>query len=124
MQKSFTTQPKLFVSASDLSHPILRNLDDTKALLKWSDIVKLLSSIYASNTGSPSYPLLTLFRALLIGTWYSLSDVQLAQCLYIPVAFQVDRYKTNDLMFNALESFIMADKTWNVQYRDQSRWLY
>ncbi|MDP0561154.1 MAG: hypothetical protein QS721_01955 [Candidatus Endonucleobacter sp. (ex Gigantidas childressi)] len=23
MQKSFTTQPKLFVSASDLNHPIL-----------------------------------------------------------------------------------------------------
>ncbi|MDP0562735.1 MAG: transposase [Candidatus Endonucleobacter sp. (ex Gigantidas childressi)] len=27
MQKSFTTQPKLFVSASDLNHPILRSLD-------------------------------------------------------------------------------------------------
>ncbi|MDP0562716.1 MAG: hypothetical protein QS721_10490 [Candidatus Endonucleobacter sp. (ex Gigantidas childressi)] len=23
--------------------------------------------------------------------------------------------KTNDLMFNALESFVMADKTWKVQ---------
>ncbi|MDP0562708.1 MAG: transposase [Candidatus Endonucleobacter sp. (ex Gigantidas childressi)] len=89
MQKSFTTQPKLFVSASDLNHPILRSLDDTKALLKWSEIEKLLSSIYASNTGRPSYPMLTLFRALLLGTWYRLSDVQLAQCLYIPVAFQV-----------------------------------
>ncbi|MDP0561916.1 MAG: transposase [Candidatus Endonucleobacter sp. (ex Gigantidas childressi)] len=44
--------------------------------------------MYASNTGRPSYPLLTLFRALLLGTWYRLSDVQLAQCLYIPVAFQ------------------------------------
>ncbi|MDP0562776.1 MAG: transposase [Candidatus Endonucleobacter sp. (ex Gigantidas childressi)] len=45
--------------------------------------------MYASNTGRPSYPLLTLFRALLLGTWCRLSDVQLAQCLYIPVAFQV-----------------------------------
>ncbi|MDP0561413.1 MAG: hypothetical protein QS721_03380 [Candidatus Endonucleobacter sp. (ex Gigantidas childressi)] len=26
-----------------------------------------------------------------------------------------DGYKTNDLMFNALESFVMADKTWKVQ---------
>ncbi|MDP0562461.1 MAG: hypothetical protein QS721_09135 [Candidatus Endonucleobacter sp. (ex Gigantidas childressi)] len=69
MQKSFTTQPKLFVSANDLNHPILRSLDDTKAPLKWSEIEKLLSSIYAYNTGRPSYPLLTLFRALLLGTW-------------------------------------------------------
>ncbi|MDP0561189.1 MAG: hypothetical protein QS721_02135 [Candidatus Endonucleobacter sp. (ex Gigantidas childressi)] len=47
MQKYFTTQPKLFVSASDLNHPIIRSLDYTKALLKWSEIEKLLSSTYA-----------------------------------------------------------------------------
>ena len=88
MQKSFTTQPKLFVSATDLSHPILHSLDDTEALLDWSDIEKLLSSIYASKTGRPSYPLLTLFRALLLGTWYRLSDVQLAQCLYRDLLFR------------------------------------
>ncbi|MCK5894286.1 MAG: hypothetical protein KAG53_07715 [Endozoicomonadaceae bacterium] len=35
MQKSFTTQPQLFVSATDLSHPILHSLDDTEALLEW-----------------------------------------------------------------------------------------
>ncbi|MCK5894345.1 MAG: hypothetical protein KAG53_08060 [Endozoicomonadaceae bacterium] len=74
MQKSFTTQPKLFVSATDLSHSILHSLDDTEALLDWSDIEKLLSSIYASKTGRPSYPLLTLFRALFLGTWYRSSD--------------------------------------------------
>ncbi|MDP0563225.1 MAG: transposase [Candidatus Endonucleobacter sp. (ex Gigantidas childressi)] len=45
--------------------------------------------MYASNTCRPSYPLLTLFRALLLRTWYRLSDVQLTQCLYILVSFQV-----------------------------------
>ncbi|MCK5893967.1 MAG: transposase [Endozoicomonadaceae bacterium] len=88
MQKSFTTQPKRFVSATDLSHPILHSLDDTEALLDWSDIEKLLSSIYASKTGRPGYPLLTLFRALLLGTWYRLSDVQLTQCLYRDLLFR------------------------------------
>lgn len=88
MQKSFTTQPKLFVSAADLNHPILRSLNDTEALLEWTNIETLLSSIYASNTGRPSYPLLTLFRALLLGTWYRLSDVQLAQCLYRDLLFR------------------------------------
>ena len=76
MQKSFSTQPELFVSTSDLDHPILHSLDDTEALLEWSEIEGLLSSIYASNTGRPSYPLLTLFRGLLLGLWYRLSDVK------------------------------------------------
>lgn len=88
MQNSFTTQPKLFVSTTDLDHPILHSLDDTEALLEWSEIERLLSSIYASKTGRPSYPLLTLFRSLLLGTWYRLSDVQLAQCLYRDLLFR------------------------------------
>lgn len=88
MQKSFTTQPELFVSASDLNHPILHSLDDTEALLEWPEIERLLSSIYASKTGRPSYPLLTLFRGLLLGLWYRLSDVQLAQCLYRDLLFR------------------------------------
>ncbi|MDP0562451.1 MAG: hypothetical protein QS721_09075 [Candidatus Endonucleobacter sp. (ex Gigantidas childressi)] len=91
MQKSFTTQTKLFVSASDLNNPIIHSLDDTKALLKWSEIEKLLSSIYASNTGRPSYPLLTLFRALLLGTWYRYPMYSwLSACIY-PSPFKLLR---------------------------------
>ncbi len=82
MQKSFTIQPELFVSSTDLEHPVLHALDDTESLLDWTQIEHLLSSIYASQTGRPSYPLLTLFRSLLLGVWYRLSDVQLAQCPY------------------------------------------
>lgn len=88
MQKPFTTQSELFISASDIDHPILRSLDDTEALLNWSQIEDLLSSIYSSKTGRPSYPLLTLFRSLLLGIWYQLSDVQLAQCLYRDLLFR------------------------------------
>ena len=88
MQKSFSTQPGLFVSARDLEHPILHALDDTEALLDGSDIERLLSSMYSSGTDRPSYPLLTLFRGLLLGIWYRLSDVQLAQALYRDVLFR------------------------------------
>lgn len=88
MQKSFITQPALFISTAALEHPILHALDDTEALLEWSNIEKLLSSIYDSKTGRPSYPLLTLFRSLLLGVWYRLSDVQLAQCLYRDLLFR------------------------------------
>jgi hypothetical protein len=30
MQKIFSTQPELFISASDLNHPILHSLDNTR----------------------------------------------------------------------------------------------
>jgi IS5 family transposase len=88
MQKSFSTQPQLFFSTTDLEHPALRSLDDTEALLDWTEIEQLLSSIYAAKTGRPSYPLLTLFRSLLLGVWYRLSDVQLAQSLYRDLLFR------------------------------------
>ena len=88
MQKPFISQPKLFVSTSDLDHPALHALDDTEAVLDWSKIEPILSSIYASQTGRPSYPLLTLFRGLLLGVWYQLSDVQLSQCLCRDLLFR------------------------------------
>ena len=88
MQKSFSTQPELFVSPKDLEHPSLHSLDDTEALLDWSKVERLLTPIYASTTGRPSYPLLTLFRSLLLGVWYQLSDVQLAQALYRDLLFR------------------------------------
>ena len=88
MQKSFSTQPELFVTASDLDNQILSSLDSTEALLDWSKIEGLLAPIYAANTGRPSYPLLTLFRSLLLGIWYRLSDVQLAQSLYRDLLFR------------------------------------
>jgi IS5 family transposase len=88
MQKSFNTQTELFISASTLDHPILCSLDDTEALLDWDQIEQLLSPIYSSSTGCPSYPLLTLFRGLLLGLWYQLSDVQLAQSLYRDLLFR------------------------------------
>ncbi len=88
MQKSFQTQSSLFVSNADMSHPILCSLDDTEALLDWSELERLMSSIYGSSTGHPSYPLLTLFRSLLLGIWYKLSDVQLSQSLYRDLLFR------------------------------------
>lgn len=110
-EKSFTTQLELFVSSVDLNYPILHGLDHTESLLDWTQIEDLLSSIYASNTVRPSYPLLTLFRSLLLGVWCRLSDVQLAQCQYrdllfrkfchlelgttVPAASTLGRYRVN-----------------------------
>ena len=76
MQKPFATQPELFVTTRELDHRALHALDDTEAVLDWSKIEPILSPIYASKTSRSSYPLLTLFRGLLRGVWYRLSDFQ------------------------------------------------
>ena len=66
MQKPFATQSELFVTTRELDHRALHALDDTEAVLDWSKIEPILSPIYAAKTGRPSYPLLTLFRGLLL----------------------------------------------------------
>ena len=47
-----------------------------------------MKEIYASETGRPSYPLLTLLRGLLLGIWYKLSDEELASSLARDLLFQ------------------------------------
>ncbi len=88
MRKSFTTQPALLVSATALDHPSLHGLDDTEAVLNWTELEALMNEIYASETGRPSYPLLTLLRSLLLGIWYKLSDEQLAASLARDLLFR------------------------------------
>ncbi|MDP0563555.1 MAG: hypothetical protein QS721_14995 [Candidatus Endonucleobacter sp. (ex Gigantidas childressi)] len=49
-----------------------------------------MRSYYPQSTHlTPVAPAILCCRALLLGAWYRLSDIQLAQCLYIPVAFHV-----------------------------------
>jgi len=88
MRKSFRTQPALFVAGTALDHPSLHGLDDTEAVLDWSQLETLMEDIYASRTGRPSYPLLTLLRGLLLGVWYKLSDEQLASSLARDLLFR------------------------------------
>jgi len=88
MQNPFLSQPALFVTSADLEHPSLHGLDGAEAVLDWTKLEQIMSGIYASKTGRPSYPLLTLFRASLLGIWYRLSDVELAQTLFRDLLFR------------------------------------
>jgi IS5 family transposase len=49
-------------------------LFELDTLIDWSGIERVLSGVYASNEGRPSYSLLTVFRILLLQQWYGLSD--------------------------------------------------
>jgi len=88
MQKPFSTQPALFVTSADLEHASLQGLDGAEAVLDWQELEQVMAGIYASKTGRPSYPLLTLLRASLLGIWYRLSDVELAQTLFRDLLFR------------------------------------
>jgi IS5 family transposase len=88
MQKPFTTQPELFVTSADLEHPSLQGLDGAEAILDWVKLQQIMAEIYASKTGRPSYPLLALLRASLLGIWYRLSDAELAQTLFRDLLFR------------------------------------
>ena len=89
MQKPFATQPELFITTRELDHRALHALDDTEAVLDWSKIEPILSSIYAAKTGRPSYPLLTLFRGLLLGVWYRMFNYRngfIVTCCFVSFA--------------------------------------
>jgi transposase, IS5 family len=49
-------------------------LDDLDKMIDWSPVKQILKPIYASDAGKPSYPHLTMFKLLLLGRWYDLSD--------------------------------------------------
>lgn len=88
MQKPFITQPELFVTSADLEHPSLQGLDGAEAVLDRQKLEQIMAGIYASKTGCPSYPLLTLLRVSLLGIWYRLSDEELAQTLFRDLLFR------------------------------------
>jgi transposase, IS5 family len=63
-------------------------LDETLTLIDWTEIDRSLVEIYASAKGEPAWPPLALFRALLLGIWYDLSDVKLAEALADRASFR------------------------------------
>ena len=88
MRQRFESRPRLFVGAEELSHKSLSGLDGAEAVLDWARLEAVLDGIYASKLGRPSYALLTLFRGLLLGMWYGLSDRQLSDCLARDLLFR------------------------------------
>src|SRR6056297_2728174 len=89
MRQSFSTQPALFAPQELYDHPALTALDDVEALIDWPGIEALLPCGEEGHaTGRPGYPALPLFRALLLGLWYDLSDVKLSQKLARDLLFR------------------------------------
>src|SRR3712207_6092202 len=54
----------------------------------WNAIERLVAGLYVARTGRPSYPPLTLFKALLLQQWYGLSDPALEEALADRLSFR------------------------------------
>lgn len=56
-------------------------LDGIGQAIDWAPVETVLDDIHSAAKGEPAWPPLALFKALLLGLWYDLSDVGLAEAL-------------------------------------------
>src|SRR5262249_45390053 len=63
-------------------------LGEAEALIDWTEIEQELEGIYSASTGRPSYPLLTLFKAMLLQQWYGLSDPRTEEAIGDSISFR------------------------------------
>lgn len=75
-------------SLVNIKNTLNTRLDKINAVVDWKPISKMLSIINNSVYGPKSYPPLTLFKALLLQTWYNLSDYALEEALDDRISFR------------------------------------
>lgn len=65
-----------------------QRLDKVERLVDWKPFEERLNRIYSSPSGRPSYPVLLLFKCLLLQAWYNLSDYALEEVLDDRLSFR------------------------------------
>jgi transposase, IS5 family len=63
-------------------------LTEVDALIDWLPVELVLDGIYSSPKGRPSYPLLSMFKVLLLQQWYGLSDYMMEEALADRISFR------------------------------------
>ena len=76
------------IFADNLVNGATNFLSEVDGVLDFSLLEKELSGIHGSNTGRPSYPLVLLFKTLLLQQWYNLSDLGLEEALCDRISFR------------------------------------
>ena len=64
------------------------SLDEFHAAIEFAPAERALAGLYSSAMGEKAWPPLAMFKALLLATWYDLSDVMLAEALEDRASFQ------------------------------------
>ena len=65
-----------------------RRLEAIGGRIDWAAVDRLLAPIYAAPTGRASYPVLSLFKAVLLGAWHGLGDPELEAALSDRLSFR------------------------------------
>lgn len=71
-----------------IQHKALTELDDILTMIHWQNIEKHLVDLHNSRKGERAYPPLMMFKALLLQSWYNLSDQQLESQLARDLLFR------------------------------------
>jgi len=76
-------------TAEPPKHKALQELDGINALIDWTSVEAKLSDIHTSNRGEKAWPPLMMFKALLLQSWYNLSDPGLEKLLVRDLLFRI-----------------------------------
>lgn len=71
-----------------IQHKALTELDDILKMINWHNIEKHLLDLHNSKKGERAYPPIMMFKALLLQSWYNLSDQQLESQLARDLLFR------------------------------------
>ena len=71
-----------------IDHDALKELDAVHELIDWSRLEKQLSGIHSKKQGEKAWPPLLMFKALLLQSWYKLSDPALEKQLARDLLFR------------------------------------
>jgi transposase, IS5 family len=82
------TKQRSLADALASDHKALTELDDVHALIDWDRIEGMLSCIHNKSKGEQAWPPLMMFKALLLQSWYNLSDPQLEKQLARDLLFR------------------------------------
>ena len=71
-----------------IDHEALQELDGVHGLINWSRLEQLLIDIHSSTRGEKAWPPLMMLKALLLQSWYKLSDPALEKQLARDLLFR------------------------------------
>ena len=71
-----------------VAHEAIKELDELNELIDWSRVENHLAHIHTKPRGEKAWPPLLMFKALLLQSWYNLSDPQLEKQLARDLLFR------------------------------------
>jgi len=83
-----TLKPNNHTDSKLFQHQALKELDDIQTLVDWSKLETLLANIYSSPKGEKAWPPPMMFKAMLLQSWYKLSDPALEKQLARDLLFK------------------------------------